>query len=84
MAKKKRVSLVDMGEDIECLCQIMTTVGKRLDKPKAKVTIYRTPLRDLVLLVEFKKREKSPWKSVTFTKSNTPPQMLFTFLKLFK
>lgn len=36
LAKKKKVSLVDMGEDIECLCQIITTIGKRLDTPKAK------------------------------------------------
>ena len=44
--------------------------------------------------VLFKKREKHPWKSVTFsklqtetcnfTKSNTPPWMFFTFIKLYK
>lgn len=27
-----------MGEDLECLCQIMRTVGPRLDHEKAKVT----------------------------------------------
>lgn len=26
-----------MGEDLECLCQIMRTVGPRLDHEKAKV-----------------------------------------------
>jgi len=36
LAKKKKTSLADMAEDIECLCQIMTTIGKRLDSPKAK------------------------------------------------
>lgn len=36
LAKKKRTSLSDMAEDIECLCQIVSTVGKRLDTPKAK------------------------------------------------
>ena len=37
LAKKKKANVADMGEDIECLCQIMATVGKRLDVPKAKV-----------------------------------------------
>ena len=42
-------------------------------------------LRDLVPLVQFKKREKHPWRSLTFsTKSNTPPWVFFTFLKLYK
>lgn len=36
LAKKKRTSLADMAEDIECLCQIVSTVGKRLDTLKAK------------------------------------------------
>ena len=35
--KKKNVSVAEMAEDLECLCQIMTTVGQRLDTPKAKV-----------------------------------------------
>ena len=40
-------------------------------------------LRDLVPSVKFKKREKHLWRSVSFsTKSNTPPWLLFTFLKL--
>ena len=43
-------------------------------------------LRDLVPWAQFKKREKHPWRSVTFseacnfTKSNTPPWVFFTFL----
>jgi len=36
LAKKKRTSLCDMAEDIECLCQIVSTIGKRLDTPRAK------------------------------------------------
>ena len=38
LAKKKKANIADMSEDIECLCQIMTTVGERLDVPKAEVT----------------------------------------------
>uniref|UniRef100_A0A3Q0QQG5 Eukaryotic translation initiation factor 4 gamma 2 n=1 Tax=Amphilophus citrinellus TaxID=61819 RepID=A0A3Q0QQG5_AMPCI len=36
LEKKKRVQLKDMGEDLECLCQIMKTVGPKLDHEKAK------------------------------------------------
>ena len=45
-------------------------------------------LRNSVPFLQFKKREKHPWRSVTcskvagfFTKSNTPPWVFFTFLK---
>ena len=47
-------------------------------------------LCDFVSFVPFKKHEKHPWRSVTFsksynvTKSNTPPRVFFTFLKLYK
>ena len=48
-------------------------------------------LRDLVPSVQFKKREKHQWRSVTFskacnftTKSNTPPRVFFTYFKLYK
>ena len=48
--------------------------------------------------VQFRKREKHPWRNVTFggmlllgtlkacnfTKSNTPPWVFFTFFKLYK
>ena len=37
LEKKKALTLNDQAEDLECLCQIMKTVGKRLDTPKAKV-----------------------------------------------
>ncbi|XP_061599039.1 eukaryotic translation initiation factor 4 gamma 2a [Cololabis saira] len=36
LEKKKRVQLKDMGEDLECLCQIMKTVGPKLDHDKAR------------------------------------------------
>ena len=38
-------------------------------------------VRDLVSIVQFKKRKKHQWRS---TKSNTPPWVFFTFLKLYK
>ena len=42
--------------------------------------IHKWCLRDLVPFVQFKKREKHPWRSVTFsnfTESNTPPWVFF-------
>ena len=49
-------------------------------------------LRDVVPFVQFKKREKHPWKSVTFskvvglacnfTKNDTSSGVFFTFFKL--
>ena len=52
----------------------------------------RDALRDLVPFVQFKKREKHPWRSVTFSKiagcnfteSNNPPWVFFTIFKLCK
>ena len=46
-------------------------------------------LCDLVPFVQFKKREKHPWRSVNFsacnfTKINTPPWEFFMFFKLHK
>ena len=42
-------------------------------------------LRHLETFVEFEKREKHPWRSVTCsTKTNTPPWVFFTFFKLYK
>ncbi|XP_020893659.1 eukaryotic translation initiation factor 4 gamma 2 [Exaiptasia diaphana] len=35
--KKKRASVADTSEDMECLCYLMKTVGPRIDVPKAKV-----------------------------------------------
>lgn len=36
LEKKKSVPIRDMAEDFECLCQIMRTIGRRLDTSKAK------------------------------------------------
>lgn len=36
LEKRRRRQMVDLAEDLECLCQIMRTCGKVLDKPKAK------------------------------------------------
>ncbi|GAB1609027.1 eukaryotic translation initiation factor 4 gamma 2, partial [Argonauta hians] len=36
LEKKKNVSIKDMAEDLECLCQIIRTVGRRLDSVEAK------------------------------------------------
>ena len=37
-------------------------------------------LRDFVPFVQFKKREKCPWRSVVFRKSNAPPWCFSRFL----
>ena len=54
----------------------------------------RDVLRDLLPFVQFKKRKKHPWRSITFskvagsacnfTKSNIPPWVFFMFFKLCK
>ena len=41
-------------------------------------------LRDLVPFVQFKKREKHPWRSANFSNINTPPWVFFTLFKLYK
>lgn len=43
--KKKKVHLKDMGEDLECLCQIMKTVGPKLDHEKARVSRHTSRSR---------------------------------------
>lgn len=44
--KKKKIHLKDTGEDLECLCQIMKTVGPKLDHAKARVGAKRTRERN--------------------------------------
>ena len=46
-------------------------------------------LYDLVAFVQFKKREKHPWRSVNFSKvagsaTNASPWVFLTFFKLYK
>ena len=38
-------------------------------------------LRDLVTFVQFKKREKRPWRSIFLIKSNAVPYVFFTLFK---
>ena len=38
-------------------------------------------LRDLAQFVQYKKREKHPWRNVTFSKGNAPPWVFFTIFK---
>ena len=40
LEKKKNSQLKDMSEDLECLCQIMRTIGPRIDTPKARVRCF--------------------------------------------
>ncbi|KAM9409284.1 eukaryotic translation initiation factor 4 gamma 2a [Pholidichthys leucotaenia] len=49
LEKKKKAQLKDMGEDLECLCQIMKTVGPKLDHAKAKALMdqYFARMRSL-------------------------------------
>uniref|UniRef100_A0A803TW80 Eukaryotic translation initiation factor 4 gamma 2 n=1 Tax=Anolis carolinensis TaxID=28377 RepID=A0A803TW80_ANOCA len=58
LEKKKRVQLKDMGEDLECLCQIMRTVGPRLDHAKAKSLMdqYFARMRSLMMCKELPAR----------------------------
>ena len=35
-SKRRGAPVADMAEDLECLCQIMRTVGRRLDTEKAR------------------------------------------------
>ncbi|KAM4630967.1 eukaryotic translation initiation factor 4 gamma 2a, partial [Polymixia lowei] len=50
LEKKKTVQLKDMGEDLECLCQIIRTIGPRLDHEKAKSLMdqYFSRMRSLI------------------------------------
>ena len=49
-----------------------------------RLCIICDALRDLVSFLKFENCEKHPWRSVTFTKSNVPPWVFFTFFKLYK
>ena len=66
------------------LCKIW---GSQFIEKKKKIEIDAEKkygaLSDLVPFVQFKKREKHPSSSVTFSvKSNIPPWVFSTFLKL--
>ena len=50
----------------------------------ARFGIICDVLRDLIHYVQFKKREKHPWKSATFLKVTLPHGVFFTFFKFYK
>ena len=50
LEKKKNIPLGDMSEDLECLCHLMRTIGRRLDTSKAKVRPERLGPPDAYLL----------------------------------
>ena len=54
--------------------------------PQKSVEFICDALRDLGLLVQFEKREKYPWRSVTLVvlQSSIPPWVFFTFSKFYK
>ncbi|KAK5935305.1 hypothetical protein CgunFtcFv8_020680 [Champsocephalus gunnari] len=58
LEKKKRVQLKDVGEDLECLCQIMRTVGPKLDHEKARSLMdqYFSRMRSLTINKELPAR----------------------------
>ena len=78
----QRLHIVNAGS-LYFLIQVfkhLLETTKNLGRAKS----YEMHLRDLVPSVQFKKREKHPWKSVTsaynFTKTNTPPWVFSCFL----
>uniref|UniRef100_UPI00358EC28C eukaryotic translation initiation factor 4 gamma 2 n=1 Tax=Myxine glutinosa TaxID=7769 RepID=UPI00358EC28C len=56
--KKKRVALKEIGEDLECLCQILRTVGPQLDHDKARLLMdqYFERMRALMVNKELPSR----------------------------
>ena len=48
LAKKKKAGLKEVVEDLECLCQIMKTIGKGLDNGKALVSRMMCLLQHLM------------------------------------
>ena len=75
------------------LCKVLvykvTEETRKICRPQDKAQV-KTMMRCAIWynLYNLKKREKHSWRSVTFskvaTKSNTPPRVVFTFLKLYK
>ena len=46
LAKKRNITMADQAEDLECLAQIMRTIGNRLDHDKARVLTVVVLLRE--------------------------------------
>ena len=61
--------------------------GKDVEGRLYSVCVKFDALCDLVPFVQFRKREKHPWRSVNFNKVGylgIPPWVFFTFFKLYK
>lgn len=53
--KKKRATVADISEDMECLCHLMKTVGSQLDVVKARVStclVFAKPLEWILFVVQ--------------------------------
>ena len=83
--------IVKLKSSIESVLNLKSATPKHLLKTAGQCSCCGA-LRDLVLFVQFKKREKHPCRSVAFskvpdltcnlTKSNAPLCVFFTFFKL--
>ena len=64
---------------------VKMTMKKKLPNFASNIKQICGALRDLIPFLQFKKREKHPWRSVTFSKvaGFSPPWVLFTFFKLY-
>ncbi|XP_076471182.1 eukaryotic translation initiation factor 4 gamma 2-like [Babylonia areolata] len=85
LEKKKNTPVRDMAEDLECLCQIIRTVGPRLDTPKAKtwidqyfsrIELYSTneelPSRIRFMLQDVIELRENEWKPRRVATENGP------------
>ena len=77
----QRVTKSNQQRKCEVLCDLLNLISNVFKKNNCDT------LRDLVPFVQFKKREKHPWRSGTCnsacnftTKNNTPPWVFFRFL----
>ena len=71
-----------MSYHFEMLCIILAEFCRINSTGNVKTAIVEVVCGALVAFAQFKKREKHPWKTVTF--SNTPLWVFFTFFKLYK
>ncbi|KAL8609080.1 hypothetical protein ACOMHN_033673 [Nucella lapillus] len=85
LEKKKNTPLRDMAEDLECLCQIIRTVGPRLDTQKAKtwmnqyfsrIKVYalneELPSRIRFMLQDLIELRKNEWQPRKVAAENGP------------
>ena len=62
----------------------ISSSNQQVAEPDVHDSFKWIALLSLVTFIKFKKREKHPRRSVTFSKNNTPLQVFFTFFKLYK